>query len=323
MKKELKYFIGADVHQSTTTLSVMDCNQKVKDQVCLPTRVPILRSFLEGIKGPKGLVVEEMGLSQWLYTMLKPCVDELIICDPYRNHLLKEGPKTDPIDATKLARLYQGGFLKPVYHSSHRYMQLRNVAHIYQETVRALVRIKNQYKAFARKNGIDPLIVYFGDNFELSVQKKRITFLETQKKQLTHEMERLAKRIPEISLLMSIDGLGIVGSFMIMAAVVDAKRFRSKKAFWSYCGLVKHPRQSGGRTYGYTNIRYHRELKSIFKRAAVIVLATQGDLRNYYDRIIENGLMASAARNALARKIAAISLSCLKHKRRFDPARLH
>ncbi len=55
-------------------------------------------------------------MAGWLYRNLKPCVDELIVCDPRRNaHVAKDGDKDDPIDAEKLNDLYRGGFLRPVH----------------------------------------------------------------------------------------------------------------------------------------------------------------------------------------------------------------
>lgn len=39
-------------------------------------------------------------MAGWLYRNLKPCVDELIVCDPRRNaHVAKDGDKDDLIDA--------------------------------------------------------------------------------------------------------------------------------------------------------------------------------------------------------------------------------
>jgi transposase len=316
-RSKLKYFIGADVHKSTTTLTVIDRWQKVIDQVCLPTRIPVLRSYLESLGGPKGLAIEEMGLAQWLYTTLRSSVDELLVCDPYRNHLLKEGAKTDPVDSLKIARLYQGGFLRPVFHSAHAFMNLRNWMHVYQETVRASVRTQNQYEAYLSKNGFNAELK---DSLDIRLQEERVGFLKDQQKRILQELNCLGREILEIGLLKSIDGIGIVGAFTIVAAVVEPRRFRSKKAFWSYCGLVKHPRQSGDRIYGYSNVRYHRELKNVFKRAAAIVLGTQGALRAFYDQLRAKGLAEHHARHALARKIAAIALACLKHRRKFEPS---
>jgi len=39
-----------------------------------------------------------------LYDLLKPHVTELVVCNPRRNALLKEGSKSDRIDAKKFAK---------------------------------------------------------------------------------------------------------------------------------------------------------------------------------------------------------------------------
>jgi hypothetical protein len=43
-------------------------------------------------------------------------VDKLVVCNPRKNALLKDGNKSDRIDARKLAELLRGNQLKPVYH---------------------------------------------------------------------------------------------------------------------------------------------------------------------------------------------------------------
>jgi hypothetical protein len=44
-----------------------------------------------------------------LYDLLKPHVQQVLVCDPRRNALLKEGNKSDKIDARKLADLLRTG----------------------------------------------------------------------------------------------------------------------------------------------------------------------------------------------------------------------
>lgn len=57
---------------------------------------------IKSIKGKKELVFEELGLSQWLYTVLKDAVDKLVVCSP--SHLPKKiGPKNDFSDALEMA----------------------------------------------------------------------------------------------------------------------------------------------------------------------------------------------------------------------------
>jgi len=50
-----------------------------------------------------------------LYDLLNPHVDTLVVCNPGKNALLKDGNKSDRIDARNLAELLRGNELKPVY----------------------------------------------------------------------------------------------------------------------------------------------------------------------------------------------------------------
>ncbi len=78
----------------------------------VPSDIEDLQAYLKNLRGTKILTIEETTTSQWLYTELKEYVDRLLICDPTRNKLLNEGPKTDKIDATKLVQLLKAGLMK-------------------------------------------------------------------------------------------------------------------------------------------------------------------------------------------------------------------
>ena len=66
------------------------------------------------------MTFEEGTWSAWLYDLLNPHVDKLVVCNPRKNALLKDGNKSDRIDACKLAELLRGNQLKPVYHGERR-----------------------------------------------------------------------------------------------------------------------------------------------------------------------------------------------------------
>ena len=93
----------------------------------IPSNISYLKDYLKNLKGKKILTLEESTSSQWLYSELKPCVNKLLVCDPYRNHLLSEGAKNDKIDATKLVYLNKAGLLKEVYHSGEDFIYLRKL----------------------------------------------------------------------------------------------------------------------------------------------------------------------------------------------------
>jgi len=67
----------------------------------------------------------------WLYDLLHAHVDKLVVCNPRKNALLKDGNKSDRIDARKLAELLRGNQLKPVYHGETGVRMLRELSRSY------------------------------------------------------------------------------------------------------------------------------------------------------------------------------------------------
>jgi hypothetical protein len=62
---------------------------------------------------------EEGTWAAWLYDLLQPQVQHIVVCNPRRNALLKEGSKSDKVDARKLAELLLSGMLRAVYHGEN------------------------------------------------------------------------------------------------------------------------------------------------------------------------------------------------------------
>ena len=69
------------------------------------------------------------------------------MCNPRKNALLKDGNKSDRIDARKLAELLRLNHLKPVYHGESGVRKLRELARSYLTIVQDLTRVMNRLKA--------------------------------------------------------------------------------------------------------------------------------------------------------------------------------
>jgi transposase len=90
---------------------------------------------------------EEGTWAAWLYDLLKPHVDELVVCNPRKNALLKYSNKSDRSDARKLADRLRLNDLKPVYHGETGMRILRELARSYLNLVKDQTRIMNRLKA--------------------------------------------------------------------------------------------------------------------------------------------------------------------------------
>jgi hypothetical protein len=79
--------------------------------------------------------------------LIKPHVTELAVCSPRRNALLKEGSKSDRIDARKLAELLCANLLRPVYHGEHGVRTLKELGRSYLAIRTDLIRVMSRLKA--------------------------------------------------------------------------------------------------------------------------------------------------------------------------------
>src|SRR5215471_12414977 len=121
-------YIGLDVHQATISVAVMDSQGKVIMESILETKASTLLEFLAGLSGSLFVTFEEGTWAAWLYDLLKPHVTEVLVCNPRKIPLQKQGNKSDKIDARKLAERLRLHDLKPVYHGENGVRMLRELA---------------------------------------------------------------------------------------------------------------------------------------------------------------------------------------------------
>ncbi len=326
IETEYDHYIAVDWSHSSMAISRSTAKREGIQTFEAGADLSDLRAYLRSLKGTKILVIEESTSSQWIYVELKDEVDRFFICDPRRNHLLKEGVKTDKIDSVKLVKLLKAGLLKEVYHSTEDYIYLRRLVSSYDDLVRMIVRAKNQKSAILKLVGKakdeslpegTPLFTRFIHEDKMQI----ISMLENRKKLYEREFDQCSKKYPDLKLLRDIPGIGVIGSVKIVSRVVDPRRFKNKGHFLSYCGLVKLERSSGGQVYGRVNFKYSRMLKGVFKTAALSGLLSEkselGQLYHYYRR--QKSLADFDARHAVARHVATVAYGVLKSKEKYRP----
>src|ERR1022692_3831205 len=157
-------YIGLEVHQATIVVAVMDSTGKLVTESILETEAATILQFFAGLRGTLSVTFEEGTWSAWLYDLLNPHVDKLVVCNPGKNALLKDGNKSDRIDARKLAELLRGNQLKPVYHGETGVRMLRELSRSYLTIVkspdRGMKRVKGGFPRWgipcAGKGGFFP-----------------------------------------------------------------------------------------------------------------------------------------------------------------------
>src|SRR5277367_6813071 len=147
-------YIGLDVHKESLSIAVLNSAGKVVMECVIETKASTILQFIHGLRGDVHLTFEEGTWAGWLYDLLKAHVTELVVCNPRKNALLKEGSKSDRIDARKLAELLYMSKLSSVYHGEHGLRTLRELAGSYLTISTDLIRVMTRVKAIYRSWGI-------------------------------------------------------------------------------------------------------------------------------------------------------------------------
>src|SRR3989475_6274546 len=119
----------------------------------LETKASTILEFIRGLRGSLHVTFEEGTWAAWLYDLLKPHVTKVVVCNPRRNALLKEGSKSDRIDARKLAELLRSNLLRAVYHGEQGVRTLKELSRSYltisKDLARVMTRLKAVYRSWA------------------------------------------------------------------------------------------------------------------------------------------------------------------------------
>ncbi len=345
----MERYIGMDVHAASCTLAVIsDTGRKLRD-FPVETNGQALVEAIRMIPGRKHLVFEEGLQSAWLYETLSSHVDEIVVTGITESR----GPKSDKRDAYGLAeKLRVRDLDKPVFKAPRQFTRLRELSRIHMTLVGDVVRAQSRIKSLYRSRGVlvSGVNVYGArqrENWQkqlCSSAQTRATrlyahldFLLEQKKQAESDLVREAKKHPIVRILETAPGFGPIRAARVVPIVVTPHRFRTKRQFWSYCGLGIVTRSSsdwiqtadGGwikarvpQTRGLSR-QHNRFLKHLFKGAATTVITQRNKDPIYerYARLLDGGTKPTLAKLSLARRIAATVLRMWKDEEEYDPGR--
>ncbi len=143
-------YIGMDVHKESISIAVMNSVGKVVMECVIETKASMILQFIHGLRGDLHVTFEEGTWATWLYDLLKPHVTEVAVCNPRKIALLKDGSKSDRIDARKLAEQLYMNKIKSVYHGDHGLRTLKELARSYLTITKDLTRVMNRLKALYR-----------------------------------------------------------------------------------------------------------------------------------------------------------------------------
>src|SRR5258708_34309039 len=106
-------YIGMDVHKESISIAVMNAAGKLVMECVIETKASIILQFIHGLRGDLHVTFEEGTWASWLYDLLKPHATEVVVCNPRKLALLKDGTRSDRIDGRSLTERLHMNRLMP------------------------------------------------------------------------------------------------------------------------------------------------------------------------------------------------------------------
>jgi transposase len=337
------YYIGADVHSNSTDLAIEKRN-KIIARYTVPTTIPAISNVLDSLQGKKYLATEEGPMAGWLYRNLNKKVDKFIVSDPRRNKLISsDGDSDDKIDSAKLASLLRGGYLRAVYHSDDdQRAELKHWVSLYHDRIRDAVRNINKIRARCRMHGISIRRIVLRDPSRRSewllkikhpALARQLNMLwigydatAKQVKVAKRQLSTLAKKYDIIRFWSRLPGIGLIRATTLFACLDTPWRFKQKNKLWKYCGVGLQRSASGTDKKGRPKPArlklpwaVNRTLKNAVLGAAISAINHKSNVfKDYYERMLKDGVITSNARHSVARKMLTVMWGMWKTNSRFD-----
>ena len=345
-------YIGMDVHKESISIAVRNAAGKVVMESVIETKASMILQFIDGLRGDLHVTFEEGTWAAWLYDLLKPHVNKLVVCDPRRNALLQDGNQNDRVDARKLSDLLYMNKLNAVYHGDHGLRTLKELGRSYltvtRDQSRVMSRIKAIYRSWAvpcsgkQVYGSRHRAEWLGKIPEPGVHRRaelyyqQLDALRTLRQEVRRDLLAESKKHKIWKRLCAIPSIGPIRAAELLGILQTPHRFRTKRQLWTYCGLavvtsssadheVEHGqlrrRKKRKETRG-LNENCNHDLKNLFKGAAVVASLKPGPFAEFYAALLGKGMRPEMARLTLARKIATIVLIVWKKGVCFDAQHL-
>jgi transposase len=261
-------FVGIDLHKKTISICVVNQDRQVlqrKTLYCAETGR--IREWFQGLT-PFQAVVEATASYEWLFQLLEPLADRMVLAHPKKLRIIAESTrKTDKLDAQVLAEFLALDMIPEAHRPTPRQRRHRRLVrqrvylHKRVVSVRSKIRwILTEYNAdrsdLFTAEGLRHLAqvkVSKSDRFVLDQLIEEWEFHLRQLGRLDKELSTFAQSAPPAeaearAVLESIPYVGPVTIDAVISELGDVRRFRSQKKAVAYAGLAPGRRESGERT---------------------------------------------------------------------------
>ena len=259
------WFIGVDAHKTKCSLTAKDeAGRLMMRTTFLHTREGWTNAFEKAPRGSK-VAIECVGWYQPIFDLLETLGLEPILVHARDVALIaKSRKKTDKRDSEVLCDLLRTDYLPTAHVPTKPTRELRELTRHHEKLVKRIVETKNRIHRLLERAWIPlPAVTdLFGKEGHrwlktVNVSSAQKVVLETLVEDLSHNQRtqtrisaEIAKRVKDdadVKLLITINGIGIMGAACLKAEIDTVTRFPNRKCFRANFGMNPSVRDSAER----------------------------------------------------------------------------
>jgi transposase len=334
------FFVGIDLHKKTIAVCVVDQQFRVvrrQNFVCADAKR--IKEYFTKL-GAFQAVVEATASYEWLWQLLEPLAQRLVLAHPKKLRIIAESTrKSDRLDAQVLAEFLARGMIPQAYRPTPRQRQhrtlVRHRCYLRRQASASRVKIRrivSDYNADRSDLFTAEGLAYLGalqltpaDRFV--VEQLRTTWTrqvaqvqEAEKQLRSFAQEGGTAETEARAVLESIPGVGVVTVDIILSEIGDIHRFRAANEVVAYAGLAPARRESAGKTkdLGITKDG-SRLLRWAMVEAAWRLVRHSPRWRNSYEQLHKRRGKKKAI-VAIARRLVTIVVAVWRKGEKYRPA---
>ena len=256
-------YVGIDLHKRSLTVCVIDKeSEKSFARRLYCDEADKVRKFFEDL-GPFQAVIEATATYEWLWELLEPLADRVVLGHPKKIKVISESmKKTDKNDAYFLAWLLSHNAVPEAQRPTPRQREYQHLVRLQvffkRKRAQAMVKIRQILAArnleskglFTRvpplslANQLPP-----AEKFSLESLVEHLDRLQLDVKKVSEELKRFRAEAPAAEkesheILTSIPGIGPITADVTLSTLGNVTRFSSIKKVTAYAGVVPGVRAS-------------------------------------------------------------------------------
>jgi transposase len=290
-------YVGLDVHEKYTQIQAMDEAGFLAMTEKLPTTAESLGSFFSRLPDSAAVSLEAGRNYWWISQFLSShtIVEEFKVVDSRRSRILAKEfsvrygygrAKNDRIDAEMLAHIHREGMSPSIHLPTEEQLGWRTLVRHRMGLVQQSTAAGGRLQGLLSMHGVRMSTRSLTDDFQSQLESLEslpnyarctlqhlLEHIRLYQRQIKHCERRLSKCLPsshpQIKILMTAPGIGIVLARIMLSEILSIHYFDAPKYLMSYAGLAPIENTSGGKK-GVIELNRHCNyyLKYAFVQAA-------------------------------------------------------